>query len=428
MVKFEDLNITQLRKIVRAYRLHYSIPRFTKLTRDELITEMKKHLKIENDIIKSIQSNFSQEVPKKPVRQPRQRKARTPRKRAQPAQPAQPAPVKKVAKVVQLNSDYETESDSEDSDDELYIESFSDKEIKELSNKSSLTDDEIDEENVIYGGLKDSQKIKLREIERKYKIEFYQYSKIHNNGETYTPCIFFFRDVDFNVEGKKKKINSVKAYRSLVDKIRTMVDKSDLVGFKKMELYNDYFDYINTKEVSNKEVNKLFMITILFHQKIFTSELVKLSSPTDLVEFKTPDIDELNNIGEYLLNQMGNDNQKIFICHNELVDNELNNKLTSLGKLLKYNNLSQIWGRGTFNIANFVGECDLDMYNITKEQGKIVLRSICCMNIRKNKELYIEFLSGSKYTFRIFEYINNIINNKKGVDEYNSIDWKGIKY
>lgn len=415
MVNFEDLNITQLRKIVRGYKLHYSIPRFTKLSREELIVEMKKHLKIENDIIKSIQTQFQQEVPKKAVR-----KTRQPRKPRKPRQPRQP---KKI--------EYEADSDNKD----LFI-YLSEDELKELSKRSSLKDDDLDDDSIVFGNLKAKQKIQLQDIKKEYKIDFYQYSKIKNNGEIYAPCIFFFREIEYKRNGRHNIniINSKDVYQGTVDMIRNMVGPDDLVGFKQMDINDDYMDYINTGKLTEDNVKNVYMITILFHLKVHISDVVKLSSSSGLVDFKTPDNDELDNIGFYLLNQMGKDNQKIFICHNSAFDeldinNELNNKLKSLGNLLRYNNLSEIWGRGTFNIANVVGRYDLDMYNITKEDNKIVLRSIACVNIKKGgEELYIEFLSGSKYTFRIFEYINNIINNKRGIDTYNSINWKKIKY
>lgn len=49
MVNFSDLNITNLRNIVREYNIHNRIPKYRSLPKDELITEIEKHLKIDND-------------------------------------------------------------------------------------------------------------------------------------------------------------------------------------------------------------------------------------------------------------------------------------------------------------------------------------------------------------------------------------------
>ncbi len=64
MVNFEDLNIKQLRKIVKEYNLHYHISNYSKLKKDDLIIEMKKHLIIdENNNIKSVLTPFEQQAP-----------------------------------------------------------------------------------------------------------------------------------------------------------------------------------------------------------------------------------------------------------------------------------------------------------------------------------------------------------------------------
>jgi hypothetical protein len=59
MNTFEDFNMTQLRKIVRLYNLESKIvlsKNKTKLTREELIAEIKKHLYIENNEIKFLEN------------------------------------------------------------------------------------------------------------------------------------------------------------------------------------------------------------------------------------------------------------------------------------------------------------------------------------------------------------------------------------
>lgn len=63
MVNFEDLNLTQLRQIVSDYNLHFHIPRFSKMKKAELLIEIKKHLKIEGDIIKTVMTSFEQHIP-----------------------------------------------------------------------------------------------------------------------------------------------------------------------------------------------------------------------------------------------------------------------------------------------------------------------------------------------------------------------------
>ena len=68
MVSFEDLNLTQLKQIIRAYNLITKI-RFTvkkvKRNREELINDIKKHLFIDNDgFIKFLENNSKIEPPK----------------------------------------------------------------------------------------------------------------------------------------------------------------------------------------------------------------------------------------------------------------------------------------------------------------------------------------------------------------------------
>lgn len=64
MVKFEDLSLAQLRQIARDHNKHYLIKNFSTLSKKDLIVEIKKYLTIdENNIIKSIQSEYSQNAP-----------------------------------------------------------------------------------------------------------------------------------------------------------------------------------------------------------------------------------------------------------------------------------------------------------------------------------------------------------------------------
>ena len=63
MITFENLNLVQLRKLVKDYDLHYHIPKYSKMKKDELISEMKKHLKIEGDMIKTVMTPFEQKAP-----------------------------------------------------------------------------------------------------------------------------------------------------------------------------------------------------------------------------------------------------------------------------------------------------------------------------------------------------------------------------
>jgi len=63
MVDFKDLTLKQLREIVRNYNLHHHISNFSTLNKSKLIIEMKKHLIMENGIIKTVMTPFQQEAP-----------------------------------------------------------------------------------------------------------------------------------------------------------------------------------------------------------------------------------------------------------------------------------------------------------------------------------------------------------------------------
>jgi hypothetical protein len=53
----EELTLTELRKIARKYNENVKIPRYTKLTKEELIIALNKHIKLEENIIKFIERN-----------------------------------------------------------------------------------------------------------------------------------------------------------------------------------------------------------------------------------------------------------------------------------------------------------------------------------------------------------------------------------
>jgi len=63
MITFENLNLIQLRKIVKEYNLH--IPKYYKMKKDDLIIEMHKHIKIEGDMIKAVMTPFEKKAPTK---------------------------------------------------------------------------------------------------------------------------------------------------------------------------------------------------------------------------------------------------------------------------------------------------------------------------------------------------------------------------
>ena len=52
----EQLTLTKLREICRTYNIHTKISKYSKLKKDELITEMKKHLVYGNNEILPINS------------------------------------------------------------------------------------------------------------------------------------------------------------------------------------------------------------------------------------------------------------------------------------------------------------------------------------------------------------------------------------
>ena len=63
MTQFEDLNISQLRKIVHEYNLHNTIMNYSKLKKTDLITEIKKFLYIEDEQIKAHPKNYEVKAP-----------------------------------------------------------------------------------------------------------------------------------------------------------------------------------------------------------------------------------------------------------------------------------------------------------------------------------------------------------------------------
>ena len=56
-MRLEDLSLTQLRKLVRAYNMHVSIKGYSKMSKEALINEMKKHFEIINNFLKVLHHN-----------------------------------------------------------------------------------------------------------------------------------------------------------------------------------------------------------------------------------------------------------------------------------------------------------------------------------------------------------------------------------
>lgn len=62
MINFEHLDVQILKKICSSYNLHIRIKGYSKMSKAELVEEMKKYLKLENGKIKAIKHMFEEEV------------------------------------------------------------------------------------------------------------------------------------------------------------------------------------------------------------------------------------------------------------------------------------------------------------------------------------------------------------------------------
>jgi hypothetical protein len=97
---------------------------------------------------------------------------------------------------------------------------------------------------------------------------------------------------------------------------------------------------------------------------------------------------------------------------------------------LKDNSVYEDWGRGHFNIMGSLEDkayYDYVIFNFNKENGVIVLRSMALM-IEDKDYLYIKELSGSKYTYRIFEFLRKVVEKEKGDNKEFKLKWSKIKY
>jgi hypothetical protein len=65
---FHELSVRALRKIASTYNLHTMMKGYSKLTKEELITNLQKHLKIENDNLYFISKTHSFPIPKLPAK------------------------------------------------------------------------------------------------------------------------------------------------------------------------------------------------------------------------------------------------------------------------------------------------------------------------------------------------------------------------
>jgi len=157
MVTFEDLEMTTLKKIIRLYNSHIKIPytrKKVKLTQQELIEEMKKHLVIENNIVKLKADNYSINVddilPKK--KEPKAKKA----KKAKKEDEVITKEVKKEFKEIFKNTKQEKPV-KEDKKYKDYLENVYEKEFLGNYDDSTLNE-KIEKLNKLLNKYKDNKK------------------------------------------------------------------------------------------------------------------------------------------------------------------------------------------------------------------------------------------------------------------------------
>jgi len=165
MIKsFDELNITQLRSLVRKYNLHTKIVQYTKLDKPKLITEMSKHMHINNEgriyVRTSAQQNIALQQLLGTIHEKIEKiKKRIVKKKPAPAQPPPPPP------------QYETTSEEESSEDEIVKRPLTASERKELQRRLQIRRNESSSEENSDASSSEEEKSDMESEDERHKDE-----------------------------------------------------------------------------------------------------------------------------------------------------------------------------------------------------------------------------------------------------------------
>lgn len=161
-------------------------------------------------------------------------------------------------------------------------------------------------------------------------------------------------------------------------------------------------------------------------------DLIKIGGLTKIMDIKTKDDDRLEKISKIIIDDMKEVNYKVYIVSTRKTSghSKVQKALIKLIDDLKGMSTYVEWGRHRIDITNALNDTedyDFVAFNFSKENGQVLLRSLALM-IQEENYIYITLLSGSKYTYRIFEYLKNLMEKQSGISKEFNINWKKVKY
>jgi len=241
MVNFKDLDISQLHKIVKIYNLEVKIipkgKQISKMTKDELATEIDKHLELKDDKIYYRQKTTNFDIPKKSP----------PRKEPNPDAPIRPKKPTKTEIIEQLKQRI------------VELEKF----IKDLENKKPV---EIVKKQPIKKSSpppKQYTKQKMKEVEKR---ELIPPPKVENKPEKFEPKI------DFEII--RKKIYSIAKKKNIKQYIELMKDKKIMKELKRLYDSGDLLQVLKlTTNRIKKETNPEIRFELVKRYGLFNAIL-----------------------------------------------------------------------------------------------------------------------------------------------------------
>ena len=445
MVSFKDISRRNLIKIIRAYNLTHHIPLTnkdgSKRSKDEMIKDMEKHLYIDekDKKIKEIQQqDFIESLPPTVLQQKNIKATLTQIKKT--------PELKKLLKPEDL--EYLEKNKPKKSKKALEKEKIQMENMKKLFEANIKPSSDAGFEKLIEKE-KEARKIKA---ERERKGIFREERK-KRTPKTKKP-IEEKEDEQYKKRIAKEEVELKKSV-SKVDKLMENFTKDNfeemmakLLGLpkpelKKLDIEGKLPDNSEIKETIKKLEEKTEKLRQLYKKKEviekekpmkMKDDILKLSTLEGLVDIQGNEYEkkQLKKIGEFLMKDMKDEKYKIYVTANKKEEMTKSQKvMMELSQILKNkeNNVAETWGRGTFNIFGELFKYDYDLFSFSKEDGHIVLRSVACINESRNdKYIEIKYLSGTKYTYRIFEFLKNLIEKDKGKNPEFNLNWYWVKY
>lgn len=267
---FEHLTNTQLKKLIREYNLHVKISGYSKMSRDDLIKELKKHLHVENGIYKILNHEKELKIEEK-IKKPREKKEKVKKVEPKPVEEKNVNKVKEMVKEIEKKT--EKKVDEKINKQEL-IENFRKKlELKEKSIPGRDMTRYIKRNYETYN--KDEQKI----LEEYYiKLINIEKNQIHNNFKkggyiSIDQREYTVNELEKRIKGmketeyktKKAKENNQKRIDDLEKELKTA--KHELLKSKKFfKCIDETYDKMdNMKKLENmNDVNEFIKLVDLY--------------------------------------------------------------------------------------------------------------------------------------------------------------------